>query len=129
MDGGPDAAPPRGTTREPAIVVLLCAVTLGLYFVVWVHRVLADVRAHAGGLDAPSPRLGAALALVPIANLWVFGGLARAVASLDEQHGDPRTSAPLLFVLFALPVLWPLAIWGAQDALNQHWSRHAREVW
>ncbi len=120
--------PPLGRAREPAVVVLLVALTLGGYFVVWVHRTLREARAHGGLIVPPSPGLGAALALVPIANLWVFAGLARAVSTLEEQHGDPRTNPSLLFVLFALPVLWPLAIWGAQDALNRHWANHVRST-
>jgi hypothetical protein len=119
---------PRGTIRAPLAVIGLMVVTLGAYAVFWVHAVVREIRDHAQLAGVMSPGAAALLAVVPVLN-WVLAyRLCGWVRAVEDQHGEARTNAGLVFVLFLLPVLWPMALWMIQRALNDHWRREIRPV-
>jgi hypothetical protein len=122
---------PIGRARRPGVVVLLIAVTWGVYGLVWLYRVLRELRVHGQQTDVLSPTTAMVLLLVPPVNLVFALYLAHAlpswVGALEDQHGRARLNAPLVFVLFVLVVTWPIAVWMIQSALNAHWHAHAAE--
>ncbi len=120
---------PIGKERSPTAVILLIAATSGIYGFIWLHRVIRELRDHSQLVDVTSPGRAVGLLFVPfLGALW---GLMLAhllpswVRAVEDQHGRGRTNAPLVFVLFLLLFLWPVAIWVLQEAMNEHWRFHA----
>lgn len=109
-------------------VILLVAATSGIYGFVWLHRVIRELRDHSQLVEVWSPGRAVGLLFVPVVGaLW---GLVLAhqlpawVRAVEDQHGRGRTNAALVFVLFLLVFLWPVALWIVQNALNAHWRFH-----
>jgi hypothetical protein len=119
---------PAGKVRSPTAVILLIAVTSGIYGFIWLHRVIRELRDHTQLVDVTSPGRAVALLFVPVAGaLWglmLAHQLPSWVREMEDQHGRGRTNAALVFVLFLLLFLWPIAVWILQEALNDHWRFH-----
>lgn len=122
---------PLGKDRSPYAVVLLMGATFGIYGFVWTYRVIREVREHTQLVGIPAPGRAVALLFVPLVGVvWALvlaHQLPAWVRGVEEQHGRPRLNAALVFVLFLLIVLWPVAVAMLQSTLNEHWRFHRAE--
>jgi hypothetical protein len=134
MAGEVDAYGARAKVRRPLVVVGLNLLTLGVYGVVWYHRVNAELRdfGRAYGdreLAASNPRRsvlavvpGILLLVPPLVSLAGFAGRARRA----QRYGRSELTSGWLVAVFALSVVFIFAIPGyVQSSLNELWGRYA----
>ncbi len=111
---------PIGETRNPWTVAGLSLVTVGIYFVYWVHASFKDLKSFTG--TGVGGGLGLALAFVfPFA----FFRLPSEIGHIyvDENKIEPVDGLAGFWVL--LPVVgWAVWIIRVQSAMNQIWSSY-----
>lgn len=95
----------RSVTR----MLVLTALTLGLYALVWFYNVSGQYRRYLGKEYSPALRtLGL---LVPVVNLFVFWK-----QSTEAAEADPELDAAVLFL--AAVAFFPIAMYLVQSSLN-----------
>jgi hypothetical protein len=95
------------TQRSPAVVFILCFVTLGIYGIVWYVKTKGEMKAK--GADIPT----AWLMIVPIVNFFWLWKWSQGV----EKVTGGSSSAGLTFVLMIL--LGPIGAAITQGAFNK----------
>lgn len=113
---------PLGQKRNPELVAFLTST--GVYLVYWVYVTTREVAEHSRLTGMPTPARAALLSALPVVNLWVLCRLCTWVRAVEDQHGQMTTNFRLVIAFFLLPMLWPVAFWSLQSALNDHWKMH-----
>jgi len=133
LAGEIDAYGARARVRHPLATVGLTLVTLGVYGVVWYHRVNAELRdygrAYRDDRLAASNPAHSVLALVPglllvvppIVSLIGFVGRVRRA----ERYGQSELASGWLVGVFTVTIVFIPAITGyLQATLNELWRRY-----
>jgi hypothetical protein len=133
LAGEIDAYGARARVRRPLAAVGLTLVTLGVYGVVWYHRVNAELRAYGRAyrddLLAASKPWRSVLAIVPglllvvppILSLIRFVGRVRRA----ERYGQSELTSGWLVAVFTVSIVFIPAIPGyVQATLNELWCRY-----
>ena len=128
-----DAYGARAAVRRPLGIVGLNLITLGVYGVIWYHRVNVELRAygrayHDSELCGSNPRNsvlalvpGALLVVPPIVSAFGFAGRLRRA----ERYGQTEMTSGWLIGAMILTVIFIPAIPGyVQSTLNQLWRRY-----
>jgi heme/copper-type cytochrome/quinol oxidase subunit 1 len=128
-----DAYGARAKVRPPLATVGLTVLTLGVYGVVWYHRVNVELRDYGRayrdeGLAASNPRHsvlaivpGILLFLPPIVSLIGFVGRLRRA----QRYGQSELASGWLVAVFVLSGIFIPAIPGyVQSGLNELWRRY-----
>lgn len=128
-----DAYGARATIRRPLGIVGLTIITLGVYGVVWYHRVNTELRDYGRAyrddeLARSSPRNsvlalvpGVLLAVPPLISAIGFLGRVRKV----QRYGQTELTSGWLVAAFILTLVFIPAIPGyVQSGLNEVWRRY-----
>ena len=128
-----DAYGARAKVRRPLATVGLTLITLGVYGVVWYHRVNVEVRDYGRAyrdevLAASNPRHsvlamapGVLLLVPPIVSLIGFVGRVRRA----QRYGQSELTSGWLVAVFVLAAIFIPAIPGyVQSGLNELWRRY-----
>ena len=116
---------PIGTPQKYGTVVLLSIVTLGIYWLIWVHRTATEIKAHSGIGDG-----GVQVVLAIFLTIVTGFLLPNDVQDMRRAAGQAPVVSPLLGLWFLLPIIGWL-IWQnqMQTALNDYWvSQGAQPV-
>jgi hypothetical protein len=135
--------------RQPAAIFPLIAITAGIYLLVWIYKIHAELARRFAVDRTKSPGLALGLCFMPLFNLiWVvmllYGVAKRANEVVQEQGLPPAVNSGAILTMLVVGqtanvaslAFWPLAVvciallWIAtaqvQSALNQAWIAEGR---
>ena len=99
--------------RNIVVCILLSLVTCGIYGIYWMIVLNDETNALSG-------RQGTSGGLVFLFSLiWMYQ-MGNAVETLHDQHGEPRGSAPVVYLLLSLFGLGIVAYALLQNELNKY---------
>ena len=107
--------------RNIVVCILLSLITCGLYGIYWMI-VLNDDTNSLSGRQGPS---GGMVFLFTLITCGIYGlfwmyQMGNAVEMLHDQHGEPRGSAPVVYLLLSLFGLGIVAYALLQNELNKY---------
>ena len=126
MSQAPPPPPPTGgatgtvgTIRNPAFVIIVGILTLGIYFLYWDFKTYQEMKDYSGqGIGG-----GLGLVLAIFCNIVNWFLLPSEVASLYQRDGKEAPVSAVTGLWFLLPLLGVI-IWfvKVQGALNDFWE-------
>jgi hypothetical protein len=117
-----------GTPREPALVLFLCVITCGLYYLYFIYKVSQEIEDFQGHADY-SPGLEVLLTIVTF-SLWNYYWdyrVGKRMAEMAGSVGLPATDNSIIYIVLNLCGAGPVAGVGLvnamiqQDMLNRIW--------
>lgn len=113
-----------GETRNAGVVILLGIITLGVYIVIWYHKINKEIKEHHPDQKF-SPGWAALALFVPIANLVSMYNTADRIRRMQKADGSHDLISPGAALVWA--ILFGIGyIIVVQGALNNHWYDHAK---
>jgi hypothetical protein len=111
-----------GKNRNPIGVIVLSAITLGVYWLYWYYQVNDEVRRHEPQVRC-SPGVAVLAQFVPFANFVSHYNTVTRIQRMELADGMTSTISPL--VTFLLLVFFGIGyVVQVQSHLNAHWDGH-----
>ena len=112
-----------GRTRDAWAVWILSIVTLGVYYLVWYHKINRELRLFAPDVVTVNPALAVLAQLVPIVNLV---SLAKTAARLNAAHASVDSPVRVSGGIAILGAFWFVSQTRyLQRRLNTLWATKA----
>ncbi len=125
---------PLGRVRSPLAPFGLGLITFGIYGLVWIYKILEEMRTHANRADMTSGGLAVVLLFVPLFNffwaIYLWFRIPACVNIMKEACGHEQARLSGAIGLVNLVPLIGYIIWTAsiQSSLNNHWRAHGSNV-
>lgn len=123
-----------GRIRHPLAPFGLGLITLGVYSLVWMYKILEEMRRHANNYSITSGGAAVGFLFLPVFNIfWAIYLWFRIPTCVNRMKGDCNTENGRLNAAIGLVNLIPIIgyiIWSAliQSSLNDHWRAHGQRV-
>jgi uncharacterized protein YqhQ len=125
---------PTGKIRNPLAPFGLGIITLGIYNLVWLYKILEEMRRHSGDSNITSGGAAVGLLFVPLFD--IFWGIylwfrvptcVNMMKTACKSEEVKLNSAIGFFMLIPLVgyIIWSMMI---QSALNDHWKSHGQQT-
>jgi hypothetical protein len=115
----PQARGPVGKVRNPAFVIVISIITLGIYFLYWTYQVFREMKDNTGqGVGGP---IGLVIGIIiGVVNLFLIPS---EVGNMYAGAGQPKPVSGLTGFWNLIPLVGPI-IWvvKVQGALNRRWE-------
>lgn len=98
-----------GRVQNPWLLALLVMVTVNIYWVVWLHRMVKEIRRTAPELLRFTPGQAVGYLFIPLFNIYwlgrIFIAVPRAIGHLDRQRCQPSADGTYAGVIVSLYLL------------------------
>ena len=107
--------------RSVALCVVLTIVTCGIYGLYWMAKLNDEITTVAGNRETT----GGTVVLLSIVTCGIYGiywryKMGEAVEWIHDRHQEPRSSAPILYLILAILGLGIIADALMQSELNKY---------
>lgn len=125
---------PVGRIRNPFAPIGLSLVTFGIYWLVWMYKILEEMRQHADNPKITSGGSAVGFLFIPLFHIfWLIYLWFRLPICVNHMKETCGTEAHKLNASIGLLCFIPLIgfiIWSAliQSSLNDHWRSHGSRI-
>jgi len=119
---GPSVPGPKGSIRDPAIVLILTLVTCGIYYLYWIYTVSVETRNYTGEPDT-DPGLEVVLSVITCYMYTIYWDykMAKKLAFMQSTVALPVTDNAILYLVLNFLGLGFLPMLIQQGHLNEIW--------